>query len=124
LVLVPTRELATQVRDELIRLGQFRRIGVVACHGGHPISRQIAALARGTHIVVGTPGRVLDHLRRGTLRLETVRTVVLDEADEMLGGIVETGFLYRRYLLGRLSSLSLSTVGLGRCPPVPEFRGC
>ena len=89
LVLVPTRELATQVRDELIRLGQFRRIGVVACQGGHPISRQIAALARGTHIVVGTPGRVLDHLRRGTLRLETVRTVVLDEADEML----DIGFL-------------------------------
>ena len=89
LILVPTRELARQVRDELIRLGQFRRIGVVACYGGQPISKQIGALARGTHIVVGTPGRVLDHLRRGTLRLETLRTVVLDEADEML----DIGFL-------------------------------
>ncbi len=89
LVLVPTRELARQVRDELIRLGQFRRIGVVACYGGQPISKQIGALGRGTHIVVGTPGRVLDHLRRGTLRLETLRTVVLDEADEML----DIGFL-------------------------------
>jgi len=89
LILVPTRELAMQVRDELVRLAQFRRLGVVACYGGQPISKQIAALKRRTHIVVGTPGRVLDHLGRGTLRLETVRTVVLDEADEML----DIGFL-------------------------------
>ena len=89
LILVPTRELAMQVRDELARLAQFRRLGVVACYGGQPISKQIAALKRRTHIVVGTPGRVLDHLGKGTLRLETVRTVVLDEADEML----DVGFL-------------------------------
>ena len=89
LILVPTRELAMQVRDELVRLAQFRRLGVVACYGGQPISKQIAALKRRTHIVVGTPGRVLDHLGKGTLRLETVRTVVLDEADEML----DIGFL-------------------------------
>ena len=89
LILVPTRELAMQVRDEMIRLGQFRRLRVVACHGGHPIYKQIAALERGAQIVVGTPGRVLDHLRRGTLRLESVRTVILDEADEML----DIGFL-------------------------------
>ena len=89
LILVPTRELAMQVRDELVRLAQFRRLGVVACYGGQPISKQIAALKRRTHIVVGTPGRVLDHIGRGTLRLETVRTVVLDEADEML----DVGFL-------------------------------
>ncbi len=89
LVLVPTRELAMQVRDELIRLGQFRRIRVVACHGGQPISKQITSLERGAQVVVGTPGRVLDHLRRGTLRFEKVRTVVLDEADEML----DIGFL-------------------------------
>ena len=89
LILVPTRELAMQVHDELVRLAQFRRLGVVACYGGQPISKQIAALKRGTHIVVGTPGRVLDHLGKGTLRLEAVRTVVLDEADEML----DIGFL-------------------------------
>ena len=89
LILVPTRELAMQVRDELVRLAQFRHLGVVACYGGQPISKQIAALKRRTHIVVGTPGRVLDHLGKGTLRLETVRTVVLDEADEML----DVGFL-------------------------------
>ena len=89
LILVPSRELAMQVRNELIRLGQFRHLGVVACYGGQPIFKQIAALERGAHIVVGTPGRVLDHLRRGTLRLEKVHTVVLDEADEML----DIGFL-------------------------------
>ena len=89
LILVPTRELAMQVRDELIRLAQFRGLGVVACHGGQPIAKQIAALQRGSQIVVGTTGRVLDHLSRRTLRLENVRTVVLDEADEML----DIGFL-------------------------------
>ncbi|MDA1127499.1 MAG: DEAD/DEAH box helicase [Chloroflexi bacterium] len=89
LILVPTRELAMQVRDELVRLSQFRRLGVVACYGGQPIARQIAAINRNAHIVVGTPGRVLDHIGKGTLRLESVRTVVLDEADEML----DIGFL-------------------------------
>ena len=89
LILVPTRELAMQVRDELVRLAQFSQLGVVACYGGQPISKQIAALKRQPHIVVGTPGRVLDHLGKGTLRTESVRTVVLDEADEML----DIGFL-------------------------------
>jgi len=89
LVLVPTRELATQVRDELTRLAQYRRIGVVACYGGQAISKQITALDRGAQIVVGTPGRVLDHLSRRTLQLGSVRTVVLDEADQML----DIGFL-------------------------------
>ena len=78
-----------QVRDELVRLSQFRRLGVVACYGGQPIARQITAINRNAHIVVGTPGRVLDHIGKGSLRLETVRTVVLDEADEML----DIGFL-------------------------------
>ena len=89
LVLVPTRELATQVRNELARLAQFRGIGVVACYGGQAISKQITALDRGAQIVVGTPGRVLDHLSRRTLRLGGVQTVVLDEADQML----DIGFL-------------------------------
>ncbi len=89
LVLVPTRELAMQVRDEITRLGQFRKLGVVACYGGQPIARQLAALRRKAHIVVGTPGRVLDHIGRGTLQLADIRTLVLDEADEML----DIGFL-------------------------------
>ena len=89
LVLVPTRELAMQVRDEVARLGQFRKVGVVACYGGQPIARQITALDRNAQIVVGTPGRILDHIGRGTLRLGEIRTLVLDEADEML----DIGFL-------------------------------
>lgn len=89
IVLAPTRELAVQVGDELHRLGQFKGVSVVACYGGQPIGPQIAALNAGAHIVVGTPGRVLDHLHRRTLSLENVRAAVLDEADEML----DIGFL-------------------------------
>jgi len=89
LVLVPTRELAMQVHQELERLAQFRGVAVVACYGGQALSKQFAALQRGAQIVVGTPGRLLDHLGRGTLRLDQLRTLVLDEADEML----DIGFL-------------------------------
>ena len=84
IVLVPTRELAQQVTAELSRLAQFKRLRVVAVYGGEPIARQFTALDRGAHIVVGTPGRVLDHLGRGTLDLSAVRVAILDEADEML----------------------------------------
>ena len=84
IVLTPTRELAAQVSSELRLLCRHRSIKVVTVCGGQPIFRQIDALRLGAHIVVGTPGRMLDHLTRGTLRLEGTRIVVLDEADEML----------------------------------------
>ncbi|HEY1784197.1 MAG TPA: DEAD/DEAH box helicase [Pirellulales bacterium] len=84
LILVPTRELAVQVREEIIKLAHGRRIHCVALYGGKPIRSQIEKLERGAEIVVGTPGRVLDHLGRGTLRLDTLNIVVLDEADRML----------------------------------------
>ncbi|MGF1598344.1 MAG: DEAD/DEAH box helicase [Acidimicrobiales bacterium] len=84
LVLTPTRELAVQVSEAMHRYGSEQRVHIVPVYGGQPIGRQFAALDRGAHIVVGTPGRVLDHLRRGSLQLDAVRTVVLDEADEML----------------------------------------
>lgn len=84
LILTPTRELALQVGRELERLAQFRGTKIVPIYGGAPMGRQIAALEEGAQIVVGTPGRVLDHLRRGTLDPSTVRIFVLDEADEML----------------------------------------
>jgi ATP-dependent RNA helicase DeaD len=84
LILTPTRELALQVAGELGRLSQFRGTNVVAIYGGAPMGRQIAELEGGAHIVVGTPGRVLDHLRRGTLDASSIRIFVLDEADEML----------------------------------------
>jgi len=84
LILTPTRELALQVARELERLAQFRGTKIVAIYGGAPMGRQIAALEEGAQVVVGTPGRVLDHLRRGTLDPQGVRIFVLDEADEML----------------------------------------
>ncbi|MEO6417928.1 MAG: DEAD/DEAH box helicase, partial [Polyangiaceae bacterium] len=84
LVLTPTRELALQVARELTQIAQFRGTQVTAIYGGAPMGKQIELLASGTQIVVGTPGRVLDHLRRKTLDPSNVKIFVLDEADEML----------------------------------------
>ena len=84
LVLVPTRELAVQVREEVVKLSHGRKVHTVAVYGGKPIRGQIEKLSRGAEIVVGTPGRVLDHIGRGTLNLRDLWTVILDEADRML----------------------------------------
>jgi ATP-independent RNA helicase DbpA len=89
LILCPTRELATQVAGEIRRLARHRQnIKVVVLCGGQSIGPQIGSLEHGAHIVVGTPGRILDHLRKETLQLDRVSTLVLDEADRML----EMGF--------------------------------
>jgi ATP-dependent RNA helicase DeaD len=84
LVLSPTRELALQVSQELGKICAYRNVQVVPIYGGAPMGRQIDALKAGAQIVAGTPGRVLDHIRRGTLKTEGVRILVLDECDEML----------------------------------------
>jgi ATP-dependent RNA helicase DeaD len=84
LVLVPTRELAMQVAEALHRYGRPVQLRVLPIYGGQAISLQLRALRRGVDVVVATPGRARDHLRRGTLVLSGIRTVVLDEADEML----------------------------------------
>jgi len=84
LVLTPTRELAIQVAEEVARIGVNMGAREAAIYGGQPIERQMRALRAGVDVVVGTPGRLLDHLRRGTLRLGHLRTVILDEGDEML----------------------------------------
>src|SRR5574343_680094 len=85
LVLCPTRELADQVATELRRLARgLENIKVVTLCGGVPLRGQIASLENGAHLIVGTPGRVMDHLERGTLTLEGLNTLVLDEADRML----------------------------------------
>jgi ATP-dependent RNA helicase DeaD len=84
LILVPTRELAVQVKDEVVKLSAGRRVHCVAVYGGKPIREQIEKLRKGAQIVVGTPGRVLDHLARGTIDLTKLKIVVLDEADRML----------------------------------------
>lgn len=84
LVVSPTRELAIQTQEELFKLGRDKHVRVQAVFGGADIRRQINGLNHGAHIVVGTPGRLIDHIRRGTINLSHVKTLVLDEADEML----------------------------------------
>ena len=84
LILAPTRELALQVCDQLRQLGAHAHINAIPIYGGTDIERQIGQLHRGADIVVGTPGRILDHMDRGTLKLGSVQMVVLDEADRML----------------------------------------
>jgi len=84
LVLVPTRELAMQVSEAVYKYGHDLRARCVPIYGGQPIGRQIDALRRGCHVVVATPGRALDHIRKNTLELDGIAMVVLDEADEML----------------------------------------
>ena len=84
LVVSPTRELAIQTQEELFKLGRDKHVKVQAVFGGADIRRQINSLNHGAHIVVGTPGRLIDHIRRGTINLSNVKTLVLDEADEML----------------------------------------
>ncbi len=85
IILCPTRELAMQAAEEIRRFAKYmHEIKVVPVYGGQDISRQIRALAKGAQIVVGTPGRVMDHMRRRTLKTGNIRMVVLDEADEML----------------------------------------
>ncbi len=84
LILTPTRELAIQVSGELQKLSAYKNIRTLPIYGGQLIGHQIRALKQGVQVVIGTPGRVLDHLRRQTLKLDRVHTIVLDEADEML----------------------------------------
>jgi ATP-dependent RNA helicase DeaD len=84
LILCPTRELTVQVTEEIGRLGGPSGVRSLAIYGGDSMSRQIDGLRRGAQVVVGTPGRMLDHLRQRTLRLDAVRVLVLDEADQML----------------------------------------
>jgi ATP-dependent RNA helicase DeaD len=84
LVLVPTRELAVQVSEAIHRYGRDLGVRVLPIYGGQPIGRQLRSLELGVDVVVATPGRALDHLGRGTLRLHDLHVVVLDEADEML----------------------------------------
>lgn len=84
LVMTPTRELAIQVSEELAKIGKFKRIKTLPIYGGQPIDRQIKALHMGVQIVIGTPGRLLDHIRRRTIKLDAVKMLILDEADEML----------------------------------------
>ncbi|HEX7224016.1 MAG TPA: DEAD/DEAH box helicase [Candidatus Limnocylindria bacterium] len=112
LVLTPTRELCVQVTDEIARIGMFRGIRTVAIYGGSSMDRQIEGLKRGAQVVVGTPGRVLDLIRRGELRLDRVHTVILDEADRMLdmGFIVDVETILSRCPRERQTALFSATM--------------
>jgi ATP-dependent RNA helicase DeaD len=90
LILTPTRELAVQVKEDISNIGRFKRIKATAIYGKEPFAKQKAELKQKTHVVVGTPGRVLDHMERGTLALERLKYLVIDEADHMLAmGFIE-----------------------------------
>ncbi|MFP3846320.1 DEAD/DEAH box helicase [Priestia filamentosa] len=101
IVLAPTRELAIQVAEELNRIGQVKGVQTLPIYGGQDINRQIKALKKRPHIISATPGRLMDHMKRRTIRLDHIRTAVLDEADEMLNmGFIED----IQTILGSISS--------------------
>ncbi len=91
LVLTPTRELAIQVAREFVKLSNFmEKLRVLPVYGGQPIGKQTRVLKKGVHVVIGTPGRIIDHINRGNLDVSTISTLILDEADEMLDmGFIE-----------------------------------
>jgi ATP-dependent RNA helicase DeaD len=112
LVLAPTRELAVQIKDEISRLGAYTGVHVLAIYGGQSINTQLDHLRKGVHVVVGTPGRVIDHIKRGTLDLRKTKFVVLDEADTMLdmGFIEDIEFILDSIPPGRQMSLFSATM--------------
>jgi ATP-dependent RNA helicase DeaD len=112
LILTPTRELCQQVTEEIGRIGQFKNVKPVAIYGGASMDTQINALHRGAQVVVGTPGRVLDLIRRGELKLGAVHTVILDEADRMLdmGFIVDVETILARCPRSRQTALFSATM--------------
>jgi ATP-dependent RNA helicase DeaD len=112
LVLAPTRELAVQVAERISRFSKYLRLKVLPVYGGESINKQIRALERGVHIVVGTPGRVIDHLKRGTLNFSSTKVVVLDEADRMLdmGFIDDINYILSKVPADRQLSLFSATM--------------
>src|SRR5579859_7104245 len=112
LVLAPTRELALQVAKECGKIAQYVDLTVVPVYGGAPMGKQIEALKAGAQVVAGTPGRVLDHLRRGTLNLDGLKLLVLDECDEMLsmGFLEEITDIIKRCPTDRQTLLFSATI--------------
>ena len=113
-VLAPTRELAVQVAEQVYQLGRHRGLRVVPIYGGQPIDRQLRALRAGVQIAVATPGRLMDHMRRGSVDLGRVRMVVLDEADEMLnmGFLEDIELILSRLPAQRQTALFSATMPL------------
>lgn len=112
LILAPTRELASQITDEIKKFGKYLRVRVVAIYGGQGMGTQLDALERGVDIIVATPGRLMDHLNRGTISLNKIKQVVLDEADTMLdmGFIDDVKFILTRTPENKVTSLFSATM--------------
>ncbi|OLN22560.1 RNA helicase [Domibacillus antri] len=112
LVLTPTRELAAQVKDEITNIGRFKRIKAAAVYGKQPFSRQKLELKQKTHVVVGTPGRVLDHMEKDTLPVEKIGCLIIDEADEMLnmGFIDQVAAIIEKLPADRVTMLLSATL--------------
>ncbi len=115
LVLTPTRELAVQVAEAFQSYSKYHSISVLPVYGGQPIDRQLRALSRGVQVVVGTPGRIIDHMTRKTIDFEAVKTVVLDEADEMLN----MGFIEDIEAILKATSASRQTALFSATMPAP-----
>ncbi|MEC3608210.1 DEAD/DEAH box helicase [Bacillus glycinifermentans] len=111
LILTPTRELAAQVKEDLTNIGRYKRIKAAAVYGKSSFERQKTELSQKCHIVVGTPGRVLDHMKKGTFPLEKLKCLVIDEADEMLnmGFIDQVGAIIRHLPEERMTMLFSAT---------------
>ena len=112
LVLAPTRELAIQVANRIKKFSTYKKLSILPVYGGESIGKQIRALEKGVHIVVGTPGRIIDHLKRGTMNLSSTKIVVLDEADRMLdmGFIEDINFVLSKVPDDRQLSLFSATI--------------
>lgn len=113
LVLEPTRELAVQVKEEIFHIGRKKRLKVPVVFGGLPIDKQILTLKQKSHIVVGTPGRIMDHVRRQSLDLSNIQYLVIDEADLMLdmGFLEEVGLIIETLPKDRVIMLFSATIG-------------
>lgn len=112
LILTPTRELAAQVKDDMTNIGRFKRVKAVAVYGKSPVKLQKLELKQKTHVVVGTPGRVLDHIEKGTLSLDHIKYLVIDEADEMfnMGFIDQVEAIIRELPKKRVTSIYSATL--------------
>lgn len=112
LVLSPTRELAVQVSEDFVNIGRFKRIKAAAVFGKQPISEQARTLKQKTHVVCGTPGRILDHIDRGSLDVKKIKYFVIDEADEMLnmGFIGQVEGIIRRLPKKKVTMLFSATI--------------
>lgn len=112
LILTPTRELAAQVREDITNLGRFKRIKATAVYGKEPFAKQKEELKQKTHVVVGTPGRTMDHIERGTLMLDQIKYLIIDEADEMLsmGFIDEVEAIIKELPANRITMVFSATL--------------